>query len=51
MGGTDLFSGAAPTHEPLDQITPLDTRRKLLAVLLLVIFILVFVPVPMIALQ
>ncbi|MBP7786777.1 MAG: site-2 protease family protein [Longilinea sp.] len=45
-----FFLGRAHA-EPLDQITPLDTRRKLLAVLLLVIFILVFVPVPMIALQ
>lgn len=32
--------------EPLDQITPLDGRRKALAVLALVIFILVFTPVP-----
>lgn len=34
--------------EPLDQITPLDMRRKILAVICLVIFILVFTPVPQI---
>lgn len=33
--------------EPLDQITPLDPRRKALAVLCLIIFILVFTPVPL----
>lgn len=34
--------------EPLDQITPLDPRRKALAVLMLVIFLLVATPVPLI---
>jgi Zn-dependent protease len=34
--------------EPLDQITPLDTKHKALAILGLVIFILVFMPVPFI---
>jgi membrane-associated protease RseP (regulator of RpoE activity) len=34
--------------EPLDQITPLDGRRKALAVLALIIFLLVFTPVPLI---
>ncbi len=33
--------------EPLDQITPLDTTRKLLAVLALILFILTFSPVPL----
>ncbi len=33
--------------EPLDQITPLDPTRKYLAVMALVIFILVFTPVPL----
>jgi len=35
--------------EPLDQITTLDPKRKALAILTLVIFILVFTPVPLIA--
>ncbi len=35
--------------EPLDQITPLDPRRKVLAILGLVIFVLVFTPVPLLA--
>ena len=34
--------------EPLDQITPLDPRRKAIAILGLVIFVLVFTPVPLI---
>lgn len=34
--------------EPLDQITTLDPRRKLVAVLGVIIFILVFTPVPLI---
>jgi membrane-associated protease RseP (regulator of RpoE activity) len=33
--------------EPLDQITPLDPRRKALAVLGLVVFVLVFTPIPL----
>ena len=33
--------------EPLDQITPLDNRRKYLAVLALLIFLLTFSPVPL----
>lgn len=33
--------------EPLDQITPLDLKRKALAVLCLILFILVFTPVPL----
>lgn len=33
--------------EPLDQITPLDERRRWLAVLAVVIFLLVFTPVPL----
>ena len=34
--------------EPLDQITTLDPRRKLIAILGIIIFILVFTPVPLI---
>jgi len=33
--------------EPLDQVTPLDSRRKWLAVLALVIFLLTFTPIPL----
>jgi membrane-associated protease RseP (regulator of RpoE activity) len=33
--------------EPLDEITPLDGRRKALAVLALVIFVLIFIPIPL----
>lgn len=33
--------------EPLDQITKLDSGRKLLAILTLVIFVLIFMPVPL----
>ena len=32
--------------EPLDQITQLDTKRKILAVMMLVIFLLVLTPIP-----
>ena len=35
--------------EPLDQITQLDSRRKTLAVLMLVIFLLILMPVPIIS--
>ena len=34
--------------EPLDQITPLDKKRKILGVLALILFLLVFTPVPLI---
>ena len=34
--------------EPLDQITKLDNRRKILAIGALILFILVFTPVPLI---
>lgn len=33
--------------EPLDQITPLDSRRKILAIIALVVFVLTFSPVPL----
>ncbi len=41
-----LFLGGRHA-EPLDQITPLDKRRRKIAILGLVIFILVFTPVPL----
>jgi len=34
--------------EPLDQITPLDSRRKILALFAVIIFVLVFIPVPLV---
>jgi membrane-associated protease RseP (regulator of RpoE activity) len=34
--------------EPLDQVTPLDSKRKWLAVLALILFILTFTPVPLV---
>jgi membrane-associated protease RseP (regulator of RpoE activity) len=33
--------------QPLDEVTPLDARRKALAILGLVVFVLVFTPVPL----
>jgi membrane-associated protease RseP (regulator of RpoE activity) len=33
--------------EPLDQITPLDKKRKALGILALIVFILTFIPVPL----
>ena len=33
--------------EPLDEITPLDSKRKIIAILGLIVFLLVFIPVPM----
>lgn len=33
--------------EPLDDVTPLDGRRRVLAIISLVVFVLVFVPIPL----
>jgi hypothetical protein len=33
--------------EPLDQITQLDGKRKALAILAIVIFVLIFTPIPL----
>jgi hypothetical protein len=33
--------------EPLDKITPLDNKRKALAILGVIVFVLVFIPVPL----
>ena len=32
--------------EPLDDVTPLDDRRRLIAIISLIVFFLVFVPIP-----
>lgn len=37
--------------EPLDQITPIDRQRKILGIIALVIFILIFIPVPLVIFQ
>jgi membrane-associated protease RseP (regulator of RpoE activity) len=37
--------------EPLDQITPLDRKHKILGLIALVIFILIFIPVPLVIIQ
>jgi membrane-associated protease RseP (regulator of RpoE activity) len=36
------------SDEPLDQITQLDGRRKIVAFLVIVLFILVFIPIPLV---
>jgi len=41
-----FFLGRAHA-EPLDQITPLDPKRQALAILGVIVFILVFMPVPL----
>lgn len=42
-----LFLFGRMRAEPLDDVTPLDKRRKAIAVLCLVVFVLVFVPLPL----
>ena len=42
-----IFVFGRVNAEPLDQITPLDGRRRVLAVVALIVFILVFIPVPL----
>ena len=42
-----LFFFGRVYAEPLDQITPLDNKRKVLGVLALIIFVLTFIPVPL----
>ncbi len=37
--------------EPLDQITPIDQKRKWLGVLALIVFFLIFIPVPLVIIQ
>ncbi len=42
-----LFFFGRNYAEPLDQITPLDGKRKLLGIIALIIFVLTFIPVPL----
>jgi Zn-dependent protease len=44
-----LFIFGRISDEPLDQITQLDKRRKVIAVLVVLLFILVFIPIPLVA--
>lgn len=37
--------------EPLDQITPIDRKRKVLGIIALILFVLLFVPVPLVIIQ
>ncbi|MEA3327490.1 MAG: site-2 protease family protein [Chloroflexota bacterium] len=37
--------------EPLDQITPIDRNRKILGILALIVFVLLFMPVPLVIVQ
>jgi len=37
--------------EPLDQITPIDRKHKILGIIALVIFLLIFSPVPLVIVQ
>ena len=37
--------------EPLDQITPVDRKRKILGIIALIVFILIFTPVPLVVVQ
>jgi len=37
--------------EPLDQVTPLDRTRKILAIIVMIIFVLIFMPVPLIVIS
>jgi len=42
-----LFLFGRVHAEPLDQITPLDKKRKVLGILALIVFVLTFIPVPL----
>jgi membrane-associated protease RseP (regulator of RpoE activity) len=37
--------------EPLDMITPIDRKRKFLGILALIVFLLTFIPVPLVIIQ
>ena len=42
-----LFFFGRTYAEPLDQVTELDAKRKVIAVLTLLLFVLLFIPVPL----
>jgi membrane-associated protease RseP (regulator of RpoE activity) len=42
-----LFFFGRTYAEPLDQVTELDTKRKIIAVLTLLLFVILFIPVPL----
>jgi membrane-associated protease RseP (regulator of RpoE activity) len=42
-----LFFFGRTYAEPLDQVTELDTKRKVIAILTLLLFVLLFIPVPL----
>jgi membrane-associated protease RseP (regulator of RpoE activity) len=48
--GLILFFGRR-FAEPLDQITPIDRKRKILGIIALIIFFLIFIPVPLVIVQ
>jgi hypothetical protein len=37
--------------EPLDMITPVDRKRKILGIIALIVFVLTFIPVPLVIIQ
>jgi hypothetical protein len=41
-----LFFFGRAHAEPLDDVTPLDPRRRWLGIAMLIIFVLIFVPIP-----
>jgi Zn-dependent protease len=43
-----LFIFGRVSDEPLDQITQLDKRRKVIAVLVVLLFVMVFIPIPLV---
>jgi hypothetical protein len=45
-----LFFLGRQSADPLDQITELDPKRRMVAIIMILVFILVFIPVPLISL-
>jgi hypothetical protein len=43
-----IFIAGRHYAEPLDQITPMDRKHKILGIIALVIFILILIPVPLV---